>query len=174
MVVGRDPERLAHMKFLANQARDEERGYYHPEIGFNYRMTNLEAALGLAQMERLAGFLTKKKRFNQIYREELGAVGRLWFQGEYENAASSCWLTCVAFEDEKDIPLLQKALRAKGVPTRRLFMPVTEFPPYKACGKSGLRNTYQLYEKSLCLPGSTLNDEDAIHYVCSTIKDLVR
>lgn len=174
MVVGRDPERLGHMKFLVNQARDEKRGYYHPEIGFNYRMTNLEAAMGLAQMERLAAFLVKKKRFRQIYREELGAVVGLRFQEEYENAASSCWLTCVAFEDGIDIPGLQKDLLAGGIPTRRLFMPVTEFPPYKESRKSALENTYSLYGKGLCLPGSTLNDEDTIYYVCSTIKDLVR
>lgn len=174
MIIGHDPERLAHIKFLVNQARDEEKGYYHPEIGFNYRMTNLEASLGLAQMERLDAFLGKKRKFNQIYREELGGIERIRFQEECKDAESSRWLTCVAFEGEKDLTGLQKALREQCVPTRRLFMPITEFPPYKLHKKTALTNTYRLYEESLCLPGSMLNDEDAIHYVCGAIKDLVR
>jgi len=61
MVVGEDAKRLEHIKFLVNQARDSSRGYYHPEVGFNYRMTNIEAALGLAQMERLKEFLEKRE-----------------------------------------------------------------------------------------------------------------
>jgi len=69
MVVGRDKDRLDHIKFLVNQARDESKnGYYHSEVGFNYRMTNIEAALGLAQMEQLNEFLSLKKQFNQIYK----------------------------------------------------------------------------------------------------------
>jgi perosamine synthetase len=79
MIVGRDEQRMRHLKFLVNQARDESRGYYHPEVGFNYRMTNIEAALGLAQMQRLDQFLTQKRAFQRIYVEVLGAVPGLRF-----------------------------------------------------------------------------------------------
>ena len=77
MLVGQEPERLEHIKFLVNQARDASKGYYHTEIGFNYRMTNIEAALGLAQMQQLDDFLTKKREFHNIYREELKKVKRV-------------------------------------------------------------------------------------------------
>lgn len=60
MVVSDNVKRINHIKFLVNQARDESVGYYHSEVGFNYRMTNMEAALGLAQMEKLKEFLEKK------------------------------------------------------------------------------------------------------------------
>ena len=66
MVVGNNKKKLGHIKFLINQARDESKGYFHPEVGFNYRMTNIEAALGLAQMGRLEGFL-KKGNYSIIY-----------------------------------------------------------------------------------------------------------
>ena len=69
MVAGHDPQRLAHIRFLANQARREGAGYFHPEIGFNYRMTNLEASLGLAQMERIGEFIEAKRRIHGIYAE---------------------------------------------------------------------------------------------------------
>ena len=82
MVVGNDEKRLEHIKFLVNQARDEAKGYYHSEIGFNYRMTNIEAPLGLAQLERLDEFLRKKEIFHNIYHEELRKVSSVRFQEE--------------------------------------------------------------------------------------------
>ncbi len=173
MVAGNSAERLGHIKFLVNQARDEDQGYYHPEIGFNYRMTNIEAALGIAQMERLNDFLSKKKRFNGLYREGLKDVKGIRFQGEYEGAESSCWLTCIAVDDEADMSALQSALKEKVIPTRRVFMPITEFPPYKPYKNGNLKNSYQIYERGLCLPGSTLNSEDDIAYVCNTLKEIV-
>ncbi len=66
MVVTNDEKAADHIKFLINQARDPSKGYYHPEIGFNYRMTNLETSLGLAQFERLDEFLRKKRKFHDI------------------------------------------------------------------------------------------------------------
>ncbi|OPY77519.1 MAG: putative pyridoxal phosphate-dependent aminotransferase EpsN [Syntrophorhabdus sp. PtaU1.Bin058] len=172
MVVGDDENRLDHIKFLVNQARDESRGYYHPEIGFNYRMTNIEAALGLAQMERLGIFSEKKRRFSEIYREELDNTLDVSFQGQYGGAASSWWLTCVTFSEKTDLPSLQKALREKGVPTRRVFMPVTEFPPF-ANDDHVFTNSREIYERGLCLPSSTLNSEDDVYYVCKTLKELL-
>lgn len=173
MVVGKDPKLLNHIKFLVNQARDEANGYYHPEMGFNYRMTNIEAALGLAQMERLEEFLTKKRYFNRIYREGLGDIEFIRFQAGYEGAESSSWLTCLIFEKEIELPDLQKRLKESGIPTRRSFMPLTEFPYYRPYKKAGLTTSYNIFANSLCLPGSTLNEEEDISFVCETIKKLV-
>lgn len=173
MVVGNDPDRLGHMKFLVNQARDEANSYYHPEIGFNYRMTNIEAALGLAQLERLEEFLAKKKSFNSIYRDELSSVEFIKFQEEYEGAESSSWLNCVIFENEIALQGLQEKLKENGIPTRSSFMPLTEFPHYRANRKAVLTNSYKIFAKSLCLPGSTLNAEEDISFVCRTLKKLV-
>ena len=173
MVAGIQEKRLGHIKFLVNQARDETNEYYYPEIGFNYRMTNIEAALGLAQLQRLDGFLNKKKEFNAIYKEELKKIDFIIFQEEYEGAQSSFWSTCIFFEKKIDIIALQKKMKRKGIPARRIFMPVTESPPYKIYKNSDNKNSYRIYERSLCLPNSTLNSKDDIFYVCKTIKSLV-
>lgn len=173
MVVGNDPKRLDHIKFLVNQARDESNSYYHSEIGFNYRMTNIEAALGLAQMERLEEFLAKKRSFNSIYRDELNSVEFIKFQEGYEGAESSSWLNCVIFENEIALQGLQEKLKENGIPTRSSFMPLTEFPHYRANRKAVLTNSYKIFAKSLCLPGSTLNAEEDISFVCRTLKKLV-
>lgn len=174
MIVGNNQYRVAHMKFLVNQARDQMRqGYYHPEIGFNYRMTNIEAALGLAQMGGFKKFLAKKKKFNSIYREELKNIDFIRFQEEYENATSSYWLTGIIFEKKIDIPALQKKLNSKGIPTRRIFMPITEFPPYKAYKRNGYKNSYYIHNNGLCLPSSTINSIDGIYYICKILKSIL-
>lgn len=170
MVVGNNIDRLDHIKFLVSQGRDERKGYYHPEIGFNYRMTNIEAALGLAQMEKLGNFLAKKRTFNKIYRQELKDIENIRFQEEHQNATSSWWLTSVIIEKDIEIPDLQKRLKEKGIPTRRIFMPVTEFPPYQKYKSADSKNSHYIYERGLCLPSSTLNSEDDIYYVCNTLK----
>lgn len=173
MVVGNDEGRLEHIKFLVNQAREDKRGYYHPEVGFNYRMTNIEAALGLAQLEKLDAFLSKKKSFAQIYRSEMKKEPAISFQEEYDGAESIPWLTCATFESIADINSVQKKLKKKGVPTRRVFMPITNFPPYKGFKKDRCTNAEHIYEKGLCLPGSTVNSEDDIRYVCKAIKEII-
>lgn len=173
MVVGNDKKKLEHIKFLTTQARDEAQGYYHPEIGFNYRMTNLEAALGLAQMERLETFLAKKKKFSSIYKEYLSDIEFVRFQEEYEGAESCWWITSIMFDKEIDVPALQTKLSERGIPNRKLFMPITEFPPYKAYKKAELNNSYHIYKRGLCLPSSTRNSEEDIYDVCKVIKDLL-
>jgi perosamine synthetase len=173
MVVGNDEKRMEHIKFLVNQARDESKGYYHPEIGFNYRMTNLEAAMGLAQMERLGEFLAKKKMYNDIYREELGKLDFVRFQESYEGAESSFWFTCITIVKKIDFNSLMDLLKKKNVPVRRVFMPITGFPPYIAGDEISLKNSDEIYEKGLCLPCSTLNSADDIYYACKAIKETI-
>lgn len=173
MVTGDDTTRLEHIKFLVNQGRDESKGYFHPEVGFNFRMTNIEAALGLAQMKKLNKFLARKKRFYFIYRELLSRIDGIRFQEEYKEAESSRWFTCIYFEREINIVALQKRLLECGVPSRRVFMPLVEFPPYVKYKKSDYVNSYSIYEHGLCLPSSTLNSDADIRFVCNVIKNNV-
>lgn len=174
MVVGQDEKKIQHIKFLVNQAREEKNGYYHPEVGFNYRMTNIEASIGLAQLTRLKGFLKKKRKLRQIYKTELKPIKYIRFQEEYPQAKSADWLTVIFFEKKIGLPLLQKKLQAKGIPARRNFIPVPEFPPYDVNAKKNkFPNAYEIYENSLCLPSSTLNSEQAIYRVCKELKSLL-
>jgi perosamine synthetase len=173
MVAGYDKKHLNHIKFLVNQARDEAKGYYHPEVGFNYRMTNIEAALGLAQMKKLETFLKIKKLFRAVYKENLENIPYVKFQEQYASAQSSCWLTTVRFEKKINIQRLQKKLLSKGIPVRRVFMPLVEFPHYKKYTQGKYENAYRIYENSLCLPASVLNRKTDILRVCKTIKEVL-
>ena len=172
MIAGNDVKRIEHIKFLVNQARDESRGYYHPEVGFNYRMTNIESALGLAQMEKLDEFSSKKRRFSEIYRDKLGQNGFVTFQKQYDGALSSWWLTCALFDERIDVASLQIMLKERKIPTRRIFMPVTDFPPYLD-SEEKYPVSHTIYKRGLCLPSSTLNSDEDVMYVCRTIEELI-
>lgn len=171
MVVGNDVNALKHIKLLVNHARSESDAFFYTEVGFNARMTNIEAALGLAQMERLGGYLKKKKKFNNIYQEELKHINYVRFQEEYPEASSSWWFTCILIEKDIDIEQLQLILRTRGIVTRRLFKPVTMFPPYQTT--NNCKNAFNIYSKGLCLPSSTLNTEDDICDVCRVLKEVI-
>lgn len=176
MVVTEDKEAAEHIKFLANQARDVRKGYYHPEIGFNYRMTNLEASLGLAQFERLEEFLEKKKKFKEIYEEIFSNVKGVEIQKEYEGAESSWWLTSILLGDDISMSVeeLQEKLKGKGIPTRRIFVPIVEFPPYKKFAKGEYRNAYRIYERGLNLPSSTVNSYETTQMVAKIISSILK
>ncbi len=173
MITGNDDERLRHIKFLVNQARDAGGGYYHPEIGFNERMTNIEAALGLAQLERLEGFLEMKRRFRAIYREGLEGSGTAKLQKECPDGRSSFWLTCALFDRRVNPDNLLERMKAEGVPARRVFTPLVECPPYAKYKDGDYGNAYGIFERGICLPGSTLNGEDDIFSVCNMLKDML-
>ncbi|MBD3426542.1 MAG: aminotransferase class I/II-fold pyridoxal phosphate-dependent enzyme [Candidatus Omnitrophica bacterium] len=173
MVVSCDREKMEHIKFLVNQARDGNEGYFHSEIGFNYRMTNLEAALGLAQMERAEELISRKRQLNEVYREELNGVEEIMFQSECEGAESSWWLTCVCLKEGADLPVLRDGLAGKGIHTRKLFTPLTEFPPYEKYARGRHGNSHRLYERGLCLPSSTLNTAGDVKHVCDEIKKIL-
>lgn len=173
MVVARSPKALDHIKFLVNQGRDASSGFSHPEIGFNYRMTNIEAALGLAQMKRIKEFLSKKKAYNSIYRSQLKGLDSVIFQEEDEGAESSFWFTCVRFQADMDVAALQKGLMKKNIPTRRVFAPVVGFPPYRSAGPKGYANSFAIFEQGLCLPSSTLNSEEDVYRACKAIREIL-
>jgi len=171
MVVGKSAKRLTHIKFLVNQARDKTKGYYHPEVGFNYRMTNIEAALGLAQLKKLNAFLKKKLLFAKIYKQELSTIENISFQEEYPFAKSSYWLFTIFIK--KSFNKIVEKLKEKKIPFRRIFMPITEFPPYKKYKKDDYKNSYEIYKHGICLPCSTLNTEEGIYSLCKKLKPIL-
>ncbi|MBN2452644.1 MAG: aminotransferase class I/II-fold pyridoxal phosphate-dependent enzyme [Candidatus Omnitrophica bacterium] len=173
MVVSRDAGKAGHIKFLVNQAKDKANSLYHPEMGFNYRMTNIEAALGLAQLKKINRFLASKNRINSIYREKLGGIKTIRFQEECDGGRSSNWFTCVSFADGINIARLQKKLMKHNIPTRRIFMPATGFPPYRKYGKGDYSRSRGLYDRGLCLPSSVMNTKDDIYRVTTKLKELI-
>jgi len=172
VVVSNNKDKVEHIRYLANQAKDKDRPGFHSEMGFNYRMTNIQAALGLAQIEKIDQFLNIKKSFRKIYQGTLGDLPNIHFQEEYDSVAGNGWFTCISVDGESNIPILMQTLKEKSIPTRRVFMPLNEMPYLKQYS-TACTEAYEVYKKGICLPGSTLNDENDIEKAALIIREAI-
>ncbi|MBF0483571.1 MAG: aminotransferase class I/II-fold pyridoxal phosphate-dependent enzyme [Candidatus Omnitrophica bacterium] len=170
MLVSSDSDRLEPVRRLINQGKDKTREGFFSDVGFNYRMTNLEASVGLAQMQRIDDFLRQKRKYHVIYREELSNFKRVIFPQEPEGGSGSWWLTPVRIMGE-NMDILRQRLVDLGVQTRRVFRPLTDFPPFAPFSSAEYKNARLIYEQGLCLPGSTLNSKEDIREACRIIKN---
>ena len=121
-------ERARHFK---GQGLADHREYWHDVIGYNYRMTNICAAIGLAQLERAVEFITKKRQLAQSYREELAGLP-VEIHGEFGTATHSYWMISILVESAADRDPLRQHLRECGIETRPMFYPVHTMPMYAA------------------------------------------
>jgi len=170
MIVSEDEKKIEHIRFLINQAADKNRSYYHPEIGFNYRMTNIEAALGLAQLERINSFLDKKRKFTKIYQQILGVLPYVEFQKQYTQAQGARWLNCMVIKKKIDIDSFIRQLKKKNIQTRRIFLPVSEMPYLRGPARK-YPNSYGIYKNGICLPSSTINSSDEIKEAALQVRE---
>jgi perosamine synthetase len=166
LIVTDDPHLMDRIKLLSNQCKD---GDEFIDIGYNYRMTGIHAAIGLAQMTRIKQFISIKRKFNSIYRNELD--GLVTFQKETEGAKSSWWYTACLFPEHLDIDSIRVDLSTYGIQTRRIFKPIPSTIAYRD-DKEYLNAEY-IYRHGLCLPSSTVNTERDILFVCEKIKEMI-
>jgi len=158
MLLARDPERLAHMRLLTLQGRvPGSREYVHAEVGFNYVMSNLQGALGLAQLEQLDELLEARREIAERYRRALEGVEGLTCAGEQRWASSNFWLSSILVDPAlygEDRDALAERLAAAGIDTRPFFWPLHRQAPYEGCAPVPPRTSAHLHEVGLCLPSS--------------------
>lgn len=132
-IITTDDDALAgKMRHLRDHGMSPERRYWHPVIGYNYRMTNLQAALGVAQMERVEKFIEKKRWIAQTYNRYLGKVPGLVLPPAMEWARPVYWMYSVLVTDEFGLSRdgLMSHLRAQHIDSRPFFYPIHTMPPY--------------------------------------------
>ncbi|MFL5958795.1 MAG: DegT/DnrJ/EryC1/StrS family aminotransferase [Gaiellaceae bacterium] len=162
-----DPALAERARFLRDHAMDPDRRYWHGEIGFNYRITNLQAALGVAQLERLDEFLERKRAIAAAYRSGLADVPGVSLQEEAAWASSSWWMTTLRIDGSRiDRDELGARLRADGVDTRPAFVPLHLLPHLRQSGSLPVAEA--VGREGLSLPSSTsLSDAELDHVVAS-------
>ena len=133
MVVTNDDRIAKRVIQLNNQAMDPDKRYWFNEIGFNYRMTNIEAAIGLAQLENINWHISKRKEVFTWYQEYLGQLDYLTFQQELENTQHIDWMVSILVDSSVDIKRdnLMRELHNQNIDTRPLFYPMHILPPYQ-------------------------------------------
>lgn len=130
MVIANDPDVAARLRKVKGQGQSLERRYWHDEIGFNYRMTNICAAIGLAQMERVDAILSRKREIAAIYRELL-KDSPVTFQTRRPGVVSSDWLISLLLPDGAGREALMQSMRERNVDTRPVFYCAHQMPMYK-------------------------------------------
>lgn len=159
--------------FLENQGRYADNPYYHPEVAFNYRMTNIQGAIGLAQLERIEELLAIRGRNAAHYNRRLAYIPGLTLPPCQPWATNVYWMYSVVVEDEFGLSRddLRVKLRQAGIDTRPFFYPVHTLPMYQT-GQS-LPVAEKLGRRGINLPsGATLTAEQ-IDYICDTLMSLV-
>lgn len=128
VIVTNDEKYAVRAKHLSTQSKVDPETYYHDEIGFNYRLVNVLAAIGVAQMEQLPEFIIKKKHIDAFYRKELENVGDIRFQKVQDQVDPNCWL--FTFHSSKQAEILA-ALKANSIIARPFWFPMNQLPMFK-------------------------------------------
>lgn len=170
MMVARSSGILQRVIYLINQANPREGMEGFQEVGFNYRMPNLNAALGMAQLSRFNDFIVLKKAFHKIYDTQLGKRGLCLMQKTYLGVDPSWWFTAVLFKSSTQVLGVQEYLSKLGIPSRRIFKPLHTFEYARNFQRGRCDNAQMIYKRGLCLPGSTLNNKEIIGNVCAAVK----
>ena len=168
MLLFMDEELGRKAKHLTTQAKvPHPWEFVHDEIGYNYRMPNINAALGLAQLEQLPTFLESKRKVAQFYAEffaeqnsELKTQNSkqtmINFITEPSNATSNYWLNCILLPDEKERDAFLKYTNENGVMTRPAWRLMNKLPMFQDCQTDGLLNAQWLEKKLVNLPSSVI------------------
>ena len=158
MIVTNDENRFHHLSSLRNHASSPARRYWHPEPGFNYKMSNLSAAIGLAQLERLDNFLQRKRAVAEIYRERLRGLP-IAFQACLAGAESPEWLFSFLLPEEVDRDTVSDLLFGEGIDTRPVFTCVHSLPSYRS--NQVLKAAERISRRGISLPSHPgLRDDD--------------
>lgn len=168
-VIVTDDEALAkHAKHITTTAKASSEEYYHDEVGYNYRLVNVLAAIGVGQMELLPSFIKRKRECTAFYKKELAGVGDIRFQQELPDVKTNAWL--VTIQTDKQQQLLDH-LNANSILSRRFWMPMNKLPMYNNCVYiQNKDNADYIYRTCLSIPSSTNITDEELATVVKEIK----
>ena len=169
MLVSSNKDWIEKAKFYSTQAKEPYIHYEHLEYGYNYRMSNVLAAIGVGQMEVIEDRVAKKREIFEWYKEFLGNIKEITFMPELENSRGNRWLTAITFENS-DYNKIMKALDEVNVESRPLWKPMHMQKLFEN-SKSILNGvSEELFSKGLCLASSTTMTKDDVKMICEVIK----
>ncbi len=157
MILTQDPSLAQRARYLSTQARDDAAEYIHREVGYNYRLTGLQAALGLAQLERLEEFIARKRSIARAYEERLRAVEGITLMPSSPRTEATCWLYTILLPEETAVEERRsfiRALRRQGFEARGLWHPIHGLDPYRDCQAVEIEASDRLYRRAVSLPSS--------------------
>ena len=173
-LVCKNKKLIEKAKFLATQSRDEAPHYEHSEVGYNYRMSNVCAAIGVGQLEVLTERVTRKREIFNFYKNELSMIKEITFLEELEPSFSNYWLTTILLDKNSTIDREQLRLHLEkdNIESRPLWKPMHLQPVFKDCKSYVNGVSEDLFNRGLCLPSGTAMTTEDLKRIVKKVKEL--
>lgn len=171
-IVSTNKDLIAKAKHLATTARCGIE-YDHDMVGYNYRMTNIQAAVGCAQMERVDEFVERKKYIREYYKKHLTQLEGISFFPEVEYAESAYWFSGLVLSDQYKVKTICEKLKERGVEARTFWKPVHQQKPYEAAERSEMPVADSVWHRVLTLPSSTGITDEQLEQVVLAVKEVL-
>ncbi|MGI6117384.1 MAG: LegC family aminotransferase [Bilifractor sp.] len=175
-VTAREVRTVDHLRYLSTQAKDDPHYYIHNEIGFNYRMTNVQAAIGVAQMEELPEFLKRKNRNLQIYRKEFEGFPYGELMSFREGTESNCWFYSLKIDRDHihaSMREIIERLEERSVGTRAIWGLIFRQKPYRDSPAYRIEKAEYYAERILNIPCSTDLTKEDIRFAAGQIRTVL-
>lgn len=174
MLTTNDETLYLRARQLRDHSMNPSKRYWHDEIGFNFRMTNVQAAMGVAQLERIEELLGKKKAIFERYHHNLAGIPGISLNTTAPWATNVYWMVCVQIEgiDLEIREIIMSNLRQAGVDSRPYFYPLSDMPMYRD-NPVATPVTHKVYQEGICLPSFFDMTEEDIDSVCDSLCKVV-
>lgn len=180
VLISQNPDAINKARFLATQARDQAIHYQHSKVGYNYRLSNILAGIGRAQLEVINERVEARRKVFERYQQELSFLPGITLMPELENTISNRWLTAFTIDEERfgaSVETLLTAMSEENIEARPVWKPMHLQPLFEGCAfyqHSDLDISSQLFYRGVCLPsGSNLTEDDQMR-VIDCIKKVAR
>lgn len=170
MVCTQDDGLATRIRQLRGQGQDLQRRYWFTMVGYNYRMTNIAAAIGLAQVEKVDWHIARRREVAQWYRSRLQGIPQVRFSPEMIWARNVYWLSSIVLDDRIDRDAVMGTMLSQGVETRPFFYPMHVLPIYQSyLGSDKYPVADRLGRQGINLPSSGLLTEQQVGYVSNAL-----
>ena len=177
MLVTNHPRYAERARYLTTQAKDDDIEYVHREVGYNYRLTSLQAAVGLAQLERLDEFIERKRHTARVYEEALRGVDGLTTMPTPPGMEPTFWLYTVLLAPNVTLERRRSViarLNEHGIGARPFWCPIHRLRPYQECQTVKLAHSFRLYKRGVSLPSSVALRADDRERCISVLKQVLQ
>ena len=170
-----DEELYSRARFLGDQAKHSTIRFYSEEVGYKFRLSNLQAAFGLGQMERLEEIVAKKRQVFRWYQQELGDIEGLILNPELPGIRNNFWMVTPVLGRELSVDAAQvlSELEKRAISPRPFFYPCTDLPIYKDCRRSPTPVAHRLHQKGFNLPCGAEITREEVKYVCTHLRQIL-
>ena len=174
ILASEDKDLIDHARFLSQQARDPFPHYEHSEVGYNYRMSSILAAIGRGQLRVIEERVNARRRIFEFYQNALKELPGISFMPEAPYGRANRWLTVVLIDPEKfgaDRETVRLALEKENIESRPLWKPMHLQPLFRGCRMRGGTVSEGLFSEGLCLPSGSALTADDMERIAGLIMD---